>query len=145
MNKRTGKLLEGEYVRGYRRVVLCDEHGHHPVTVHRLVADAFYDGSHDGLEVNHIDGNKSNNFIANLEWCTSSENRKHAFQTGLQRAYSKQIRIIETGEVFDSITDCAKRINGDFRNISACLHGRQKSHRGYHFEIVDDRPRKERI
>lgn len=136
-NRITGRVLKQANVKGYRRVVLCDEDGHHPKAVHRLVADTFYDGDHEGLEVNHIDGRKANNFLGNLEWCTSSENRRHAFRTGLQKAsHSKQIMIIETGEVFDSISDCARYIRGDFRNISACLRGKQKSHRGYHFEYV---------
>ena len=133
-NKITNKILKQSDVKGYRRVVLCDESGHHPKTVHRLVADTFYDGDHSDLEVNHIDGNKSNNFIANLEWCTSSENRLHAFRTGLQKARSKKVIIIETGEIFNSISECADHIHGDFRNVSACLRGRQKSHRGYHFK-----------
>ena len=38
------------------------------------------------LEVNHIDGDKLNNALSNLEWCTSSENQKHAFNLGLQKA-----------------------------------------------------------
>lgn len=40
----------------------------------------------DELEVNHKDGNKLNNNLDNLEWCTTSENQKHAFKTGLQKA-----------------------------------------------------------
>ena len=137
-NKTTNKILKQADVKGYRRVVLCDEKGHHPKSVHRLVADTFYDGEHDGLEVNHIDGDKANNFIANLEWCTSSENRIHAFQTGLQRpSQNKHVKIVETGEQFNSMTDCAKHIQGDMKLISACIRGCQHTHRGYHFELVD--------
>ena len=55
--------------------------------VHRLVMMAFYPTkSMDLLEVNHIDGDKKNNSLQNLEWCSSSENQKHAFQLGLQKA-----------------------------------------------------------
>ena len=54
--------------------------------VHRLVMMAFKPiEDMDKLEVNHIDGDKKNNALSNLEWCSSSENQKHAFQTGLQQ------------------------------------------------------------
>ena len=137
-NVTTGTILKTADVKGYRRVVLCDSTGHHPKAVHRLVADAFYDGDHEGLQVNHIDGNKSNNFLGNLEWCTSSENRIHAFRTGLQKPRSKSVMIVETGEKFRSMKECASHINGDFRNVSACLRGAQKTHRGYHFRFTHD-------
>lgn len=52
--------------------------------VHRLVLLAFRPVKNSReLEVNHIDGNKINNCLENLEWCTSSENQKHAFANGL--------------------------------------------------------------
>lgn len=54
--------------------------------VHRLVMMAFKPiEDMNNLEVNHIDGDKKNNALSNLEWCSASENQKHAFQTGLQQ------------------------------------------------------------
>lgn len=52
-------------------------------SIHRLVAITFCDNIYDKKLVNHIDGDKHNNYYANLEWVTNSENVKHAYDTGL--------------------------------------------------------------
>ena len=69
--------------RGYAQVVIRRNDGKAmAVRIHRAVATAFL-GLVEGADVNHIDGDKTNNHVTNLEWCTRSENIKHAFRTGL--------------------------------------------------------------
>jgi len=59
-------------------------------SVHRLVAKAFCDNPKDKGYVNHLDGDKHNNHVDNLEWVTHSENMKHACENGLQINSEKQ-------------------------------------------------------
>lgn len=84
-NIRTGKILKNRPDKdGYSRVELYSENGKgHPKKVHRLVAQAFlkYDPERD--QVNHINGNKTDNRVENLEWCTRSENTRHAYANNL--------------------------------------------------------------
>lgn len=71
---------------GYTRVKLSKNGVSKLLYLHRLIAKAFIENPKSSKEVNHIDGDKSNNEISNLEWCTRSENLKHAFKNGLKRA-----------------------------------------------------------
>lgn len=126
---------------GYLTVTLCNKNGHKSHYVHRLVARTFYDTDVDNRpQVNHIDGNKANNFIGNLELCTNAENLHHAFRTGLKRGSGpypyKKVRVVETGEVYSNLHECARAIDGREGSISHCLKGNRKTHRGYHFEEV---------
>jgi hypothetical protein len=68
---------------GYSLVVLCVHNKAKTFSVHRLVAIAFIPNEKEKREVNHIDGVKSNNAAFNLEWCTRTENVRHANKTGL--------------------------------------------------------------
>lgn len=75
------------YSNGYIRTTLSMNGKYKDFLVHRLVAIAFVvnDDPSVKIEVNHKDGNKGNNFQDNLEWCTPSYNKKHAFSTGLNK------------------------------------------------------------
>lgn len=124
----------------YKSVRLCKNGKEYRFSIHRLVAMHFIPGEDDGLVVNHIDGNKQNNYETNLEWCTQRDNNIHAITHGLNfpGAYQKRkIRVSETGCIYNGAVNCAKAIGGDFRNVYACLCGKRKTHRGYHFEYVN--------
>lgn len=82
-----GKILTGCVDRcGYREVILSSRSVGKRYLVHRLILSSF--NPHPDmseLDVNHIDGNKLNNALYNLEWCTRSQNIKHSYRNGLQK------------------------------------------------------------
>ena len=71
----------------YKYVTLCDNGRYKKEYVHRLVAFAFLNEPKE--TVNHIDGDRSNNYLTNLEWASYSENIKHAFNNGLNLPYDR--------------------------------------------------------
>jgi hypothetical protein len=91
-SSKTNKFLKFSYDKqGYQRVGLyVGNYKSKTIKVHRLVAEAFIDNPNNKTDVNHIDGNKSNNKKTNLEWATRSENIKHAFKNGLSKISDNQ-------------------------------------------------------
>ena len=150
-NKKTGKIKSTSYDNdGYVKTSLISfEHGKKTCrkSVHRLVAEAFLDGKHDGLQVNHKNGIKNDNRVSNLEWVTGSENVKHAYSTGLRkpsggRGSIQAVRVLETGKVYGNLHECADAIGSDSGNVSRCLRGQFETVKGYHLEYVNATPSK---
>lgn len=79
--------------KGYWYVQLFVKDAHYRDSLHRLVAKAFLPNPDNKKTVNHIDGNKANNRVENLEWATHSENLLHAHRTGLKQGQQHYIGI----------------------------------------------------
>ncbi len=144
-SSKTNKFLKFSYDKqGYQRVGLyVGNYKSKTIKVHRLVAETFIDNIENKKDVNHIDGNKSNNNIFNLEWCTRSENIKHAFKNGLSKISENQknrfIKMTklqigsnnpaarklintETGEIFDTIKEVLPLVNLKRTTFQAMLN-----------------------
>ncbi|MDG6143071.1 NUMOD4 motif-containing HNH endonuclease [Lactococcus formosensis] len=135
--------------RGYKEIGLRNGKVQKFHLVHRLVAQAFLEEIPSKNYVNHIDGNKTNNSVENLEWVTQSENKKHAVRTGLQPITEeviktlkdnaikkrKSIRVVNTklgiDKTFPSIAEASKHIDCNEKTLRNVLKGRNKSRLGY--------------
>ena len=85
INTETGKIIKPETTHaGYQRLLIYYNGKRKLMYVHRLVAMAFLPNPDHLPEVNHKNGNKSDNSVDNLEWCDSSYNNQHSYDTGLK-------------------------------------------------------------
>lgn len=102
MNMISGKWLSlCDNGHGYKKVFICVRNKKYMRYVHRLVAECYIPNPDNLPEVNHKDGDKSNNNVDNLEWCTRIDNARHARKLGLIPPMSEEHRKLtrEIGKV----------------------------------------------
>lgn len=137
---------------GYLTVALGKNN---PKTIHRLVATAFIPNTDNKPQVNHIDGDKRNNNVSNLEWVNQSENMKHAYRIGLQsvsenqkiatRKYCKKhfskkvIQLDLSGKIictYPSASEAARKTGFCQTHISSCCRRVKKTCHKYKFQYA---------
>ena len=147
---RKGKILSPRLSHdGYEKVSLTKDGKPKNYFVHRLVALAFIEQRNDDNEVNHIDGNKRNNCVDNLEWCSHRQNMQHCFEHALRKQsgkpmlgktygksplskqvyqYDKENNLIK---IWSSVREAAEHYNISGGNISKCCNGHVSSCKGF--------------
>lgn len=133
--------------KGYLHIILYKNHKSKNSIIHRLVAQAFIPNPENKPQVNHIDGNKRNNNVNNLEWVTNSENQKHAFKLHLQtnsgnnnprarkiNQYDLNGKLIKT---WNSIYEITKELGINRSSIWRCCIGKYKKSHNYIWRYVE--------
>jgi len=116
---------------GYLVVSLCNGKIKKSCKVHRLVASAFIHNLQHKPDVNHIDSNRHNNHVSNLEWCTPQENVKHGIEFGFMGSKggtnhnAKPVLHLETGVFFDCLKDGAICFGINYSTLKNLTNGNQ--------------------
>ncbi len=126
---RNNKFLKSRLsMDGYKRVCLCDDSKRYEFRVARLVADAFIDNPENKPQVNHIDYNRINDYVDNLEWCTNLENSLYSFDADkFEKPENYKVYTftnVYNGNRFSiiGITNVAKQFGCSNKNFKALIY-----------------------
>ena len=135
----SGKVLKAYKTRnGYLSIRLSKNGISHGFSIHRLVANAFIPNPENKPEVNHIDEDKTNNKVSNLEWNTRLENMRHG--SIIQRKQKPVFAVNKSMEFdyyFNSLKEAAETLNLHASGITQVLKGRYKQSGGFYFEYAE--------
>jgi hypothetical protein len=123
---------------GYEYVEVSTNGVKQNLSVHRLVATAFHKNPNNYPQVNHIDGDPSNNKADNLEWVSGSDNQIHSrYSLGNVTGFKdKPVVCIDTGEEFLSTRDAWRKTGINYSHISECASGKRKTAGGFKWGYV---------
>ena len=139
----TNYILSQSSQQDYKFVGLIINGRQKRMRVHRMVALAFIDNPDNKPYVNHINGNRSDNNVENLEWVTPSENTQHAVDTGLFKS-SRARAVVQynlNGEqmaTFESASEAARQTGGSQSKITMCCRRQRDSANDYQWRYYDD-------
>lgn len=139
INIKTNKILKQSINQGRVMVELWKDNKKKHFLVHRLIAIAFIPNHENKPQINHINGNPSDNSVGNLEWVTDRENKLHAYKNGLKNAIKiPLIQYTLDGEKikeYESMLDAHKQTKVDRKSIQLNLMNKHKQAGGYIWKI----------
>jgi len=128
---------------GYLQVTFCVNGKNVYKLVHRLVAQTFIKNTDNLPQVNHKDGNKTNNNVSNLEWCTNSYNQNYREKYGISATeslghpiFAVNLTTLEVSQ-FRSQREASRELGVFISNINNVIKGKQKHAHGFWF-VNDD-------
>ena len=136
--------LEGSLDKyGYKVTILTNNGIHRRYLSHRLVAQAFIPNPENKPQVNHIDEDKINNRIDNLEWNTAKENMNHGTRTERQIATQRIIQKSRSvqcsnGNIYRSTREASRELGVDNSSLNKVLKGKRKQAGGYTFKYAEE-------